>query len=298
MLLWIVTLALTVAPRPAVARAAPLEIGGATIDVVFSPFPHSASESEVHDFVLRSAEPVAAYYGRFPVSKLRLEVVKNDRGTGLFGKEFHGNRVRFFLGPSATAAQMHESGILTHEMFHLGFPDLDRKYAWIEEGLATYLAHLARARAKQTTETEFWSDMRDGFTDALPKKGDGGLGTAESYRRIYWGGALFWFEIDLEVREYSHGTKSLDSVTRAILASGGNNAHPWKLAHLRRAVDRHAGFPVFKKWYDALGMKPGTVDLPALWARLGLAVKGEHLEPTGPNDLREALLKNLPTLAK
>jgi predicted metalloprotease with PDZ domain len=272
---------------------APVHIGGATIHFSLAPFTHVASETDIKAFVLRSAEPVAAYYGHFPVKKLKVEVMENDRGTGLFGREFHGNRVQFFLGSKATAEQMRESGILTHEMFHLGFPDLVRDYAWIEEGLATYLAHLARARSGQSTETEFWNDAKDGFEDSLPKNGDAGLADAEYYRRIYWGGALFWFEIDLEIREHTHGAKSLDTVTRGILKEGGDNAHPWKLPRLRHAVDAFAGFPVFQKWYAFFGMKPGRADLPALWAKLGLTPKKGKLEPTLPSELRSALLKNI-----
>ena len=272
---------------------APLQVGGATIRFSGPAFSHSATDEEIRAFVLRSAEPVAAYYGHFPVKKLQVEVLENEHGPGLFGREFHGNRVQFFLGPKATAAQMRESGILTHEMFHLGFPDLVRKYAWIEEGLATYLAHLARARSGQTTETEFWNDAKEGFEDSLPKSGDTGLAEADYYRRIYWGGALFWFEIDLEIRERSGGSRSLDTVTRGILGEGGTNAHPWKLPRLRHAVDEFAGFPVFQKWYDFFAMKPGRADLPAIWAKLGLTNKDGKLEATLPNERRNALLKNV-----
>ncbi|MGZ3651578.1 MAG: hypothetical protein ACXVCI_10195 [Bdellovibrionota bacterium] len=281
----------------AFANSPVIDIGGAKITVKLEKFDHVASEEDILDFIRRSAEPVVAYYGKYPVKKLKVEVGPNERG-GLFGREFHGNRIHFFLGAKAGADRMSNNGILTHEMFHLGFPDLERKYSWIEEGLATYLAHLARARSGQTSEEEFWTDLKEGFEDSLPKEGAGGLMDADYYRRIYWGGALFWLTIDLEIREKTGGKKSLDTVTRGILAEGGTNAHKWNLTRLRKAVDHYAGLPVFQKWYDFFGMKPGKADLPALWARLGLTINGKKLDPTLPSALRESLLRNLPPLAK
>lgn len=281
----------------ALASAAPaptIAVPRGRISVAFEKFPRAASDDAVLKFVARSAEPVSAYYGRFPVPRLTVEVVPNTRNqTGLFGREFHGRRISFYLGAAADADRLKDDQILTHEMFHLGFPDLARDYAWIEEGLATYLAHLCRARLGQTTEAELWLDARDGFGDAQPKPGDGGLADAENYRRMYWGGALFWLEVDLEIRQRSEGKRSLDTVTRALLASGGTNAHKWSLSRLRRAVDKAAGFPIFRKWYDLFGPKPMQVDLEALWKKLGLRFEGKNVA-LQENPLRAALLKNLP----
>jgi hypothetical protein len=276
------------------ACAAVVTVPGAKIDVMFSDFKHEATEHEVLAFIERSAAPVAAYYGKFPVPRLRLEVepMEHHRG-GLFGREFHGNRIVLYLGESVKGSTLPGDQILTHEMFHLGFPDLNRDYAWLEEGLATWLAHLNRARAGQTTETEFWEDVRDGFSDAQPSPASGGLAEEENYRRMYWGGALFWFEIDLAVREHSAGEKSLDTITRAIWRAGGTNAHKWSLDKLRKAVDRAAGFPVFMKWYKDMGPKPMTADLEKMWKMLGIRFENKRavLEENG---LRAAVMRNSP----
>jgi hypothetical protein len=277
------------------ALASPLEVGGGKIDVAFETFLRAASDAEVRAFVERSAAPVAAYYGKFPVPRLRVRVIPNRSAGGLFGREFHGRRIDLYLGSAMKAADFPGEHMLTHEMFHLGFPDLAGEYAWVEEGLATYLAHLARARAGQTTEAEFWRIAFHGFSDAIST----GVGFASetNYRAMYWGGAFFWFSLDLEIRERSKGARSLDTVTRAILRAGGTNAHEWSLVRLRGAVDRAAGFAVFQKWYDRLGRRPGHVDLAELGKNLGVELSDHDavLREDAPlASTRHALFKNLP----
>lgn len=275
--------------------AASVNVPGGKISVDFDKSARTASEADVLAFVARSAKPVSAYYGKFPVPRLRVSVQANERSeTGLFGREFHGEKIIFFLGAKASSARMRNDQILTHEMFHLGFPDLSRQHAWIEEGLATYLAHLTRARVGHTTEEEFWADVRDGFRDALASKG---FAKEEEYHLFYWGGALLWFEIDLEIRRHSKGHRSLDTVTRAILREGGTNARRWGLARLQRAVDRAAGFAVFDKWYRALANQPAKVNLEQHWQELGVQFSGERkaqFQDQAPlSGTRRSLLRNL-----
>lgn len=38
---------------------------------------------------------------------------------------------------------------MTHEMVHLAFPSVPDQHHWIEEGLATYVEPIARARASE-----------------------------------------------------------------------------------------------------------------------------------------------------
>jgi hypothetical protein len=281
---------------PALAAApAPIEIGGARLSFQVEIFPRAASDEAIREFIARSAEPVAAYYGKFPVRKLLLEVKPNIRyADGIFGREYEGKRIEFFLGTKVKSAELEGQQILTHEMFHLGFPDLAEDYAWLEEGLATYLAHLSRARVGQTSEGRFWEDSREGFEDAQRRPGEGGFAEEENYHRMYWGGALFWFTLDLEIRERSQGQRSLDTVTRAILAADGSNASKWSLKRLSRAVDQAAGFPVFRVWYERLGTKTGTVDLEAVWKKFGLHFNGGKAVLEPGNALRAAYMKNLP----
>jgi hypothetical protein len=275
-----------------------IEVPGGRITLEFSDFPRAASDADVAAFVARSAVPVSAYYGKFPVPRLKVEVLPDKRDEqGLFGQEFHGERIRFYLGSKAGAARLDNDQILTHEMFHLGFPDLARDYAWVEEGLATYLAHLSRARVGQTTEAFFWAEAREGFGDASRRPGETeGFADEDDYHRMYWGGALFWFELDLEIRAKTKGARSLDTVTRALLAAHGTNAHRWSLKRLAHAVDRAAGFPLFRKWYDFFGPRPGRVDLDKLWHDLGVVPAGKTvtLDDSAPlAATRKALLRNL-----
>jgi hypothetical protein len=271
------------------AGLAAAQVPGGKIDVVFAKFPRAVTDGEVRAFVSRSAEPVAAYYGKFPVRQLRLEVEPGTHGPdGCFGREFGGKRIVLYLGEKTTDARLAGEHVLTHEMFHLGFPDLPRSEAWVEEGLATWLAHLARARVGQTTEQKFWSIVAEGFADALASR-DGLAGTT-TYRRRYWGGALFWLTIDLELRARG---KTLDEVTRGILRAGGTNARKWTLERLAAAIDKIAGFPVFRAPHEEFARGPLKTSLAALWKKLGVRLEAGGGVKLEENALRAELLKNM-----
>ena len=59
---------------------------------------------------------------------------------------------------------------------------------WIEEGLATYVEPIARARAGGLTPQKVWGDMVDAMPQGLPKPGDRGLDFTHTWGRTYWGG--------------------------------------------------------------------------------------------------------------
>lgn len=53
-----------------------------------------------------------------------------------------------------------------------------------------------------------------------PEAGDRGLDRTPTWGRTYWGGAFFCFVADVQIREATHGAKSLDDALRAIVAAG------------------------------------------------------------------------------
>src|SRR5689334_427637 len=72
-------LALTSGQAGAPVSGAEVTVAGATIHVDFERGDYSDAES-ILGWVHRSAQTVAAYYGRFPVSALRLRLVPSSGG--------------------------------------------------------------------------------------------------------------------------------------------------------------------------------------------------------------------------
>ena len=82
---------------------------------------------------------------------------------------------------------------MVHEMFHLAFPDMDEKYIWLREGLASYLEPFARARVGTIAVDQVWSDLYNGLPQGQPMPGDQGLDNTHNQGRTYWGGSIFCF---------------------------------------------------------------------------------------------------------
>ena len=180
-----------------------------------------------------------------------------------------------WVGRSATASDLAADWVLTHEMIHLGIPNLPRTHRWLEEGIATYVEPIARARQGTITAEEAWRGLVKGLPNGLARPGDLGLDRTHTWGRTYWGGALFCFLADLEIRERTGNRRGLDDALRGILDAGGSIAVSWPLERWLREGDRATGVPVLADLYARMGTGPQDVDLDALWRRLGISTRGD-----------------------
>jgi hypothetical protein len=132
----------------------------------------------------------------------------------------------------------------------------------------------ARARVGQLTPEKLWRDFVDGMPQGLPEGGDQGLDRTHTWGRTYWGGALFCLVADVTIREKTGGKRSLDDALRAIVATGADVEVHWDIDQVLDVGDRATGTTVLHDLYASQALAPGTVDLPALWARLGIRAVG------------------------
>jgi hypothetical protein len=224
-----------------------------------------------------SARAVSGYYGRFPVKKARLQI-KPAGGTGSgdgYSNGWKGAIITISFGRASTRKDIRDDWQLPHEMVHLAFPNVADKHHWIEEGLATYVEPIARARAKIITPQEAWFNLVDGLPQGLPKAGDRGLDVTHTWGRTYWGGALFCLRADLEIRRRTDNRMGLEHALRGILAAGGSIETAWELPRALEAGDRATGVPVLRELYAEMKEKPVNVDLDELWKKLGIRKQGE-----------------------
>ncbi len=254
-------------------QPARVEVGGGVIDVTIGPDEPSVSRPALLAWVETSARAVSGYLGRFPVPHLRLTIVTGGRGGAGGGTTWGGDepRTRIRAGRRTTEADLADDWVLTHEMVHLTFPDMPDGYAWMEEGLATYVEPIARARAGLLTEAEVWRELVDGLPEGQPGPHDGGLDGNRSWGRTYWGGALYWLLADVEIRERTKNRKGLEDALRGILDAGGSIRQSWPADRTLAAADRATGGTTLHDLHARLGKKPERVDLDALWKRLGVA---------------------------
>jgi hypothetical protein len=256
-----------------------LMIGGSRIDVMIqsSDTPNAPlSQPDVMKWVQFAAESVAAYYTRFPVPHLTLRVISFD-GSGVrhgmtWGRE--GGLIVIHAGNKTTPAEFAEDWMLTHEMIHLAFPSMADEHHWIEEGISVYVEPIARIRAGHWTAVKMWSDLVRDMPKGEPQAGDQGLDHTHSWGRTYWGGALFCFVADVEIRKQSKNKKGLEDALRGILEAGGNINEDWALEKAMKTGDQAVGLDVLEKLYVEWKDKPVQVDLAAMWKELGVETGG------------------------
>jgi hypothetical protein len=262
-----------------------LAVAGGEIAVAVAPGPLNMPRERLLGWIEQSANAVAAYYGRFPAPYTRLLVVPRA-GRGVSGGKAWGHggaAIRIAIGEHASDDDLARDWVLVHEMTHLAFPSVPGRHHWIEEGLATYVEPIARAQASQLDPHTVWTELAEGLPKGLPQAGDRGLDHTPTWGRTYWGGALFAFLADVEIRRRTQNRRGLQDALRAILASG-NLETSSPLEPLLALGDRATGVPVLAELYARMRDQPAPVDLPALWRELGVHLDSRraHFDDAAP----------------
>jgi predicted metalloprotease with PDZ domain len=146
---------------------------------------------------------------------------------------------------------------------------------WIEEGIAVYVEPIARIQAGQMTASRMWSDLMRDMPKGVPEPDSKGLDHTHSWANTYWGGALYCFLADVEIRKETHNKKGLQDALRGILNAGGDIRQDWKLEDVLKTGDQVTGTSVMAALYAKMKDQPMDVDLPGLWKQLGIEADGK-----------------------
>jgi hypothetical protein len=253
-----------------------IQVGDGKLIVQFEPAPPENLRKLILDRISLSAKAVASYYQQYPVPEAKIRVTFHD-GHGVNGGHAWGwpnPHLTFSVGLSSTAKDLADDWQSTHEMVHLAFPSVPEQHHWIEEGLATYVEPIARARIGELSPEKVWGDMVEGMPNGLPRSGDRGLDFTHTWGRTYWGGALFCLLADIEIRKSTGNKKGLEDALRGILKAGGSIASEWPLVRTLEIADRAAGVNVLETLYNRMRSAPDSPDLAKLWQDLGVTASG------------------------
>ncbi len=246
-------------------------VDGGELDVAFLGGVPSAA---IRGWVDGAVGALRAYYRGFPIEHAAL-VVRVVPGSGVDDGHTMGNgggAVLIAVGEGTGKEALADDWMLVHELVHVSFPDVGRP--WAEEGLATYLEPLIRVRSGLCDADELWRSLVEGLPKGQPEDGDGGLDVTDTWGRRYWGGAMFWFLADVEIRKRTGSARSLDDALRAVNRAGGNVARRWDLGRVLALADEGAGVAVLVPLREKMGRAALRVDLEALWKDLGVSLQG------------------------
>src|SRR3984893_6757694 len=272
----------------------PLIVGGSHIDVTIGDVKLNVLQADLIAWIQAASESVAGYYGRYPVPHLTLRIIPFSGHGVRHGTTWgmHGGFIKIGLGSDTTKAELMNDWMLTHEMIHLAFPSVADEHHWIEEGISTYVEPIARIRASHMKEEEMWTDLIRDMPKGQPREGDEGLDRTHTWGRTYWGGALFCFDADVEIRRKTQNKKGLQDALRGILDAGGDITNDWDLTKGLKIGDQGTGTTVLTDLYNKMKDRPVTVDLAEKWKQLGIEWDGSnvHLRDDAPEvSIRRAI---------
>jgi hypothetical protein len=272
---WVLIAALWLSgPCPAAMDARPqfLTVEGVRISLEFLDTDFSNGADPLVAWVKRSLGIVAAYYGHFPVSELRIRVSSTNGGGVRHGTTFgvHGGLIRITVGREVTPAELLNDWVLVHEMTHLALPDVGTEHAWLSEGAAVYVEGVARAQAGNRPAADVWAEEVHSMPRGLPQPGDAGLDHTHTWGRTYWGGALFCLLADVEIRQRTDNRQGLQSALRAVARASGGLVSDWPIERVFSIADAAVGTHVLEELYARSKDSPLAIDLPSLWQNLGI----------------------------
>ncbi len=288
------------------AASSQLAIGGGTLEVDFAPGSFDLPNDVLLAHIQAAATAVVTYFGKYPVEHAGILVVPvPDRHGVMQGTTWGGRRgfqgfTRLRVGQHTTTDDLKQDWTTTHELVHMAFPQMPDDQHWIEEGTATYIEPLARVMTGELTAKSVWRDMVRGMPQGEPAAGDVGMNHTHTWGRTYWGGGLFCMVADVEIRRATGNRKGLRDALQAIVAQGGTIDHDWSLDQAFAVGDRATGTTVLTEMYAAWKDKPVQVDLPKLWAELGITTNSGAIEfsSTAPlAKVREAIAGDASTQA-
>jgi hypothetical protein len=249
-----------------------IDMPGGRIDVALGNGERGVRDEDVLAWIREGAQDVVSVLGRFPVA--RLQVIVASGGPYAVGSAITmgmgGASIFVVVGERTRKADLLRDWVITHEMLHVAFPNMGFRQRWMEEGLSTYLEPLLRARRGRYETRKMWAEFVRAMPQGLPKDGDQGLDRTFTWGRRYWGGAMFWLHVDVEIRRRTEGRRSLDDVLRAIFAAGGSVTLRWDVSRLALVAESATGTTALREIYDEWSGKAITPDLASLWSSLGV----------------------------
>lgn len=246
-----------------------------------------------------SAQAMLTAYGRFPLSDATVRISEVDRRSDSpvpWGQTARRDSVAvlLYVRRGASLDELRADWTAVHELSHLFHPYLGDEGRWLAEGLASYYQNVLRARSGLLTPAEAWRRLDAGFArgrrEASGLRLDELSGTRHGTMRVYWAGAAYWLEMDLELRKRGSSLDAVLSRHADCCLRGTGAVAP---AAFVAQLDRIAGGDAFAQRFRRYAAAREFPALDGAYADLGLGEDADGLRFSQRADtvrLRQAVM--------
>ncbi len=242
----------------------------------------AAQRARLQQWVRRALVAVGTAHGELPLPQTQVVLLLGPgRGKAVgFGQSLRGqgNAVHMHVDPQASLAALDADWTAVHEFSHWAHPYLGDEGAWLGEGLASYWQNVLRARGGLLTPTQAWTELDAGFGRGRGAANDSltlaqlsdAMHAKRAYYAVYWSGAAYWLQVDVDLRRASGGRLSIDEAMRRFRACCLARKREWGAAEFVAKLDELIGSDVLRQRYREYAQRRGFPSLDALYRELGL----------------------------
>jgi hypothetical protein len=241
-----------------------LEVTGGTLLLDWQGEFSSAQRTKLKTWLESASHTVSLLNGSLPRPKIRIELKPYPAKQAVpFARilRYKPEGVLFYVNPERQLDEFVSDWTAYHELSHLFIPYPGRADVWFSEGLASYYQNILQFRAGLLTREQTLQRLQGGFDrgrkDAkFPQLTLGELTPVmrekHTFMRVYWSGALYFLEADIQLRQLTDGTDhpmTLDDVLREFGSCCLLEDRDWTGLEIAEQFDQIVGDPLFAPLY-------------------------------------------------
>jgi len=258
-----------------------------------------ANKEEITRWLVDTAQAVERYLGDYPVKQTQVIVIektKQKHGPVPWGDFSRGNGfgIRFVIVPSYEIKEFYADWTATHEFSHQLLPKLNYDDIWLSEGLSSYLQYVLMGQAGTLEIDKAWYRIYKGL-----KRGEKGTenvgeeklkfaadrrrsgGRAGRTMRIYWSGAAYFLNADLQLRKQSNGKVGLNDILLKLNQCCVPAEKIWTGAELAKKLDELAQSNIFLPSYWKMANSAEFPDYKSTFSELGISLPNKTSSRSG-----------------
>jgi hypothetical protein len=243
-----------------------MEVTGSTLLIDWQGEFSTAQRMKLKTWLGSVSQTVSLLHGSLPRQKIRIALKPYPARQAVpFARvlRYEPEGVLFYVNPEHPLDEFVTDWTAYHELSHLFIPYPGLDDVWFSEGLASYYQNILQFRAGLLTREQTLQHLRGGFDRGRKDAKHSELTLGEltpvmrekhTFMRVYWSGALYFLEADIELRKLTTETDTpmtLDDVLREFGACCLLEDREWTGLEIAEQFDQIIGAPLFVPLYKA-----------------------------------------------